>query len=104
MGDQRCSLPPIKPTDNSISPKKDEGAPHSASFSTKSNIEKLKNKDKKSPKEVYNSATLLKYYIKLQDLEYMNNGPSAAALTASNALFPPSSRLYLQPNRTIYLP
>lgn len=88
MDDQRCSLPQIKPTENRLSPKKNEGAPRMASFSTNSDIEQLKNKEKDSPKEVYNSANLLKDYNKSQDLECMNNGPITAAVTPSTA-FPP---------------
>lgn len=61
MDDQRCSLPQIKLTDNHPLPKKDEGAPRSASFSTQSEIiERLKNKEKDSRKEVYNSSTIKK--------------------------------------------
>lgn len=89
MDDQRCSLPQIKPTENRLSPKKDEGAPRSASFTTKSDLERLKNKEKDSLKEVYNSAYTFKKFHKSQDLECMSNGPSTAALTASTAFFPP---------------
>lgn len=80
MDDQRCLLPQIKPTENCLSSKKDEGAPRSASFSSKSDTEQLKNKKKDSPKEVYNSATLLKKIT-------LNH--STSALTASTAFFFP---------------
>lgn len=59
MDDQRCSLPQNKPTQNRLSLKKDEGAQHSASFSTQSDM-RLRKKEKVSPIEVYYSATLLK--------------------------------------------
>lgn len=82
MDDQRCSLPQIHPTENHLSPKRDEGPPRSASFSTKSVMERTKSKEKASPKEVYDSLTLLNNSIKLQDFKYvfLNNGPSTATL------------------------
>lgn len=69
MDDQRCSLPQIRPTENHLSPKRDEGPPRSASFSTKSDMEQTKSREKASPKEVYDSLVLLNNFIKLQDLE-----------------------------------
>lgn len=61
MDDQRCSLPEIEPTVKHLSTKKDDGAPpRLASFNTKLDIERRKNKEKDSPKGVYDSATLLK--------------------------------------------
>lgn len=57
MDDQRCSLPQIHPTENHLSPKRDEGPPRSASFSTKADMEPTKNKEKASPKKVYDSLT-----------------------------------------------
>lgn len=65
MNDQRCSLPQIQTTDNHLSPKKDDGPPRSASFSTKPDIERMKNKEKASPKEVNDFVTLLNNDIEL---------------------------------------
>ncbi|XP_029692757.1 uncharacterized protein isoform X2 [Takifugu rubripes] len=56
MDDQRCSLPQIHPTENHLSPKRDEGPPRSASFSTKADMEPTKNKEKASPKKVLTPA------------------------------------------------
>lgn len=87
MDDQRCSLPQNKPTENRLSPKKNEGAPRMASFSTNSDIEQLKNKEKDSPKEVYNS-TLLKNYIKFGMHEQW---PNYCCFDSFNCIPPPQA-------------
>lgn len=84
MDDQRCSLPQIHPTENHLSPKREEGPPRSASFSTKADMELMKKKETASPKKVYDSLTFKNIYITYKYLGYacMNKGPSCATLTA----------------------
>lgn len=60
MEDQRCSLPLIQRPETQSSPEKDKrdsDPPRSASFSTKSDIEQPKSKDKAAQKQVYDLFT-----------------------------------------------